>query len=127
MVNYEKIFDTKNTSMAYKSALNTKNSTDASLKYDLQNLNLDIEILTSVIQMYKQVTKFNIQRSKLRNRYCVLVFAYHTRSSDLFMIKNICCNNLGLTKELFSRRKKLNSQYTKLDNTMKVYPNILRC
>jgi len=63
MINYEKRFDTKNTSKVYKSALN---SIDASLKYDLRNLNLDDEILSSVIQMYKQVTKDNIQRSKLR-------------------------------------------------------------
>jgi len=55
MINYDKIFDTKNTSKAYKSELNPRNSIDASLKYDLKNLNLDYEILSSVIQMYKQV------------------------------------------------------------------------
>jgi len=49
-----------------KAHLIRKKSIDASLKYDVKNLNLDDEILSSVIQMYKQVTKNNIQRSKLR-------------------------------------------------------------
>ena len=71
MINYEKIFDT---SKAYKSALN---SIDASLKYDLKILNLEDEILSSVIQMYN-LRKTIFKGPSYENLYRVFVFAYHT-------------------------------------------------